>query len=106
MIWLQATVCLFVWLAYGLYLRTRSDSLRMRLQALTRNQLIFRSIGGFLLSAVIMLTGLWGISACGGLSAKGLNAWGWPVAGVLGLFFVHIQVLSAAAMIVIIQRDN
>ncbi|MCC7101935.1 MAG: hypothetical protein IT206_02515 [Fimbriimonadaceae bacterium] len=106
MIWLQATVCLFVWLAYGLYLRTRSDSLRMRLQALSRNQLILRSISGFVLSAAIMLTGLWGISACGGLSAKGLNAWSWPAVGVLGLVFVHIQVLSAAAMIVIIQRDN
>ena len=104
MIWLQATVCLFVWLAYGLFLRSQSDSLRTRLQALSRNQLILRGIGGFLLSAVIMLAGLWAISAGGGLSIKGLNEWGWPATALLGLVFVHIQVMSAAAMIVVIQK--
>ncbi|MBL8060345.1 MAG: hypothetical protein JNK63_06475 [Chthonomonas sp.] len=106
MIWLQATVCLFVWLAYGLFLRGRSDALRTRLQSLSRNQLILRGIGGFILSAVIMLAGLWGISAGGGLTIKGLNEWGWPTTALLGLIFVHIQVLSAAAMIVVIQRDS
>ena len=104
MIWLQATVCLFVWLAYGLFLRSQSDSLRTRLQALSRNQLILRGIGGFLLSAVIMLAGLWAISAGGGRWIKGRNEWGGPPTAVLGLVVVHIQVMSAAAMIVVIQK--
>lgn len=104
MIWLQATVCLFIWLTYGLYLRTKSNALRTRLQSLTRNQLILRGIGGFLLSAVIMLAGLWGISAGGGLSIKGLNEWSWPATALLGIVFVHIQVMSAAAMIVVVQK--
>lgn len=87
-------------------MRQRSEGLRTRLEGLSRNQLIFRGIAGFLASAMVLLSGLWAISALGGITLGGLTHLGWLGVLLIGLAFVHIQVVSAAAMIVVIQKQG
>lgn len=60
---------------------------------------------GILGSAVVLFAGLWGLSAAGGVENDCLAIWAWPVVALLGLFFVHMQVLGAAAMILLVQQE-
>lgn len=60
---------------------------------------------GILGSAVVLFAGLWGLSAVGGVESDRLALWAWPVVALLGLFFVHMQVLGAAAMILLVQQE-
>ena len=105
MIWAQGAVCFLAWVGYGIWLRGRSDRLRDRLAALPRPTKVVLGSLGILGSAVVLFAGLWALSAVGGVEKDRLALWAWPVVIFLGLFFVHMQVLGAAAMILLVQQE-
>lgn len=105
MIWAQGAVCFLAWVGYGIWLRGRSERLRARLGSLPRSSKVMLGSLGILGSAVVLLGGLWGLAALGGVADDRLAIWAWPVVALLGLFFVHMQVLGAAAMILLVQQE-
>jgi hypothetical protein len=102
-IWPQALLSFLVWLAYGVWMRRRSDALRARLAGMSRARRVFLGSAGLVLSAFGLLAGLVAVSAMGGLREGALTPWAWLAVTVLGLGFVHMQVLGAAAMISLVQ---
>lgn len=104
MIWPQAAVSFLVWIGYGAWMRGRSERLRARLMGSSRGFRVFLGSAGLILSAFALLGGLAGISALGGVQEGGLLLWAWLAVTLLGLGFVHLQVLGAAAMITIVQE--
>jgi len=103
-IWAQGAVCFLAWVGYGIWLRGRSQRLHNRLGSLPRSSKVMLGSLGILGSAVVLFAGLWGLSSVGGVEGDRLALWAWPVVALLGLFFVHMQVLGAAAMILLVQQ--
>lgn len=95
-----------VWLAYGLIQRRRQDVIRQKLLRTPRVVRVLYGSVGFFFSAALLLGGLWWIAAQGGLTPNGLTLWGWVAVTLLGLGFVHVQVLAAASMITLIQENE
>lgn len=95
-----------VWIAYGWWLRGRSDRLRSKLRATSRGLKVAYGSVGFLASGGLLLAGLYAIGQAGGMTRNGLTVWGWFAVLVLGLAFVHLQVLAAASMITLIQEGE
>lgn len=106
MIWQQAALSFLIWLLYGFLLRRRSEELRARLRAASRTSKVLLGSVGFIGGAVLLLGGLWGIAAAGGVVQGSLTIWAWASVTLLGLVFVHTQVLGAAAMITLIQESE
>lgn len=106
MLWQQGAVCFLVWIAYGVWLRRRSDSLRASLGAWSRPAKVAMASVGFLASIAILFGGLAAIDAAGGLQDGRLTIWAWITTAVLGLGFVHVQVLAAGAMVTIVQDQE
>ena len=105
-IWGQSFAALVVWLAYGWQQGKGQDALRARLNQRSRTQLVRNGSLGFIFSAVILLSGLWAIASAGGLTPNGLTVWGWVAVVLVGLVFVHFQVLAAASMITLVQQSE
>lgn len=95
-----------VWLLYGTLMRRRSDELRIRLRAAARKTKVLLGSVGLIGGAILLLGGLWQIAALGGIGPAGLTVWAWAAVTLLGLVFVHLQVLGAAAMITLIQESE
>jgi len=105
MFWPQAIACFALWIGYGVHLRTRSHTIRARLQSASRRRRTLYGSVGLIGSALGLLGGLSVIAALGGLTAQGLLPWAWSAVAVLGLAFVHWQTMGAAAMITLIQEE-
>ncbi|MCH7905549.1 MAG: hypothetical protein IH944_13420 [Armatimonadetes bacterium] len=99
MIWLQSSVCFLVWIAYGLAMRRRSAALKTRMQGLTPQKRVMFGAGGLILGLFVLAVGLFALDALGGTRDGALTLWAWPIVAVLGLLFIHLQVLGAAAML-------
>jgi hypothetical protein len=106
MIWLQALACFVVWTAYGLWLRRSSENLRARMQSMGRGTRASLGSVGLLAGLAVLGAGLWAVSALGGLTAAGLTAWAWLAVTVVGIGFVHLQVLGAAALVTLVLDEE
>ncbi|HRI44222.1 MAG TPA: hypothetical protein PLL78_12480 [Fimbriimonadaceae bacterium] len=106
MIWQQAALSFLVWLLYGTLMRRRSGDLRIRLRETRRKTKVLLGSVGLIGGAILLLGGLWQIAALGGIGPSGLTIWAWVGVTLLGLVFVHLQVLGAAAMITLIQESE
>jgi len=95
-----------IWMLYGVVQSRRQASIRVNLMRTSRTKRMFFGIGGFILSAVVLLGGLFWVGANGGLTQTGLTLWSWFVVAGLGLIFVHLQVLAAASMITLVQENE
>jgi hypothetical protein len=104
-IWLQASISFLIWLAYGLFLRRRSEGLRVQLSHMSRQKRVLLGSVGIIGSALVLLAGLYGLASLGGIQHDSMTLWAWPAATLLGVFFVHMQVLGAAAMITLVQEE-
>ncbi len=99
MLWLQAGVSFLVWMAYGLWLRRRSDALRAKMRGHSRLRKALLGSLGLLAGVVLLAGGLMVVAALGGVRGGSLTAWAWPVVTLVGLGFIHLQVLGAAALV-------
>lgn len=99
MIWLQSSVCFLVWIAYGFAMRRRSAALKARMQGLTPRKRVLYGAGGLILGLFVLAVGLLALDALGGTRDGALTPWAWPIVAVLGLVFIHLQVLGAAALL-------
>ncbi len=104
MIWGQACLACVVWIGYGFFQRRRQDVIRARIFALSRTKRVLLGSLGFIVGALLLLGGLWLVSLWGGLTRDGLTLGGWLAVALLGLVFVHIQVMAAASMISLVQE--
>ena len=99
MIWLQSSICFLVWIAYGFAMRRRSAALRARMHGLTARKRMVTGAGGLILGLLVLAVGLLALDALGGTRDGALTLWAWPIVAVLGLLFIHLQVLGAAALL-------
>lgn len=106
MIWGQAAVSFLVWVGYGFWLRGRSELLRARIIGLGRPKRVLLGSIGLLASIAVLLGGLYLVVLVGGVQAGALTPWSWPLVTLLGLGFVHMQVLGATAMITLVQDEE
>ncbi len=87
-------------------MRGRNEALRAKLRGTPRKQRVLYGSVGMIGSLVVLLGGLVLIGNFGGLNKDGLTLWAWPLAAMLGLLFVHMQVLGAASMITLVQDEE
>jgi hypothetical protein len=99
MIWWQAGACFVFWVAYGLWQRARSARLKSWMHGLSRTVRTLLGSVGLLTGLAVLAFGLYLVSRFDGLGPDGLRPWAWATVGALGLLFVHLQVLGAAAMV-------
>lgn len=105
MIWLQASACFVLWLSFGLLLRRSSHRLKARMHGLSRTARAMLGSVGLLGGLAVLAVGLYGVSQLGGLDTNGLRPWAWIAVALLGLVFVHLQVLGAAAMVTLVLDE-
>lgn len=105
MIWLQAGACFALWIGYGLWMRGSSDRLRERMRGLARAPRVVLGSAGLLLGLAVLVAGLSAVYALGGVSDGALSPLGWLSVAVIGLVFVHLQVLGAAAMVSLVLDE-
>ena len=105
MIWLQAGACFVLWVAYGFWLRRSSDRLKARMHGSSRRARTLMGSVGLLAGLAILAVGLYLAYRFGGLTADGLTGWGWATVGAVGLGFVHLQVVGAAAMVSLVLEE-
>lgn len=106
MIWGQALACFAVWIFYGWTLRRKSDQLRASLRAASRTKKVLLGSVGIVGSGLFLIAALYGLSALGGARDGMLTVWAWAACLVVGLVFVHCQVLGAAAMVTLVQEEE
>jgi hypothetical protein len=61
---------------------------------------------GLIAGLVLLAAGLYLVSALGGLTDNGLVPWAWAAVTVIGVGFVHLQVLGAAAMVSLVLDEE
>ncbi|HXH60367.1 MAG TPA: hypothetical protein VNI20_03320 [Fimbriimonadaceae bacterium] len=105
MIWLQAGVCLIVWIAYGFLLRRSSERLRQRMHSMRRGWRVLLGSVGLLVGLGVLVVGLSFVVSLGALTGGSLTTEGWVSVAIIGLVFVHIQVLGAAAMTSLVLEE-
>ncbi len=105
MIWLQAGACFVLWVGYGLWLRRSSESLKARMQGLSRRSRTLLGSAGLLAGLAVLALGLFAVFQLGGLDENGLKPWAWLAVAVVGTVFVHMQVLGAAAMVSLVLDE-
>jgi hypothetical protein len=105
MVWLQAGVCFVIWVAYGLWLRRSSERLRARFCTMGRTSRTLLGSVGLVGGLGVLAGGLYLVSRGGGLGTSGLEPWAWATVALLGLGFVHLQVLGAAAMVSLVLEE-
>lgn len=96
--WIGGFICLLLWVGYGWLMRSSSEKLRQKLMRMPRSQKVFLGSGGMLLGLVFLMGGMVLLAALGGADEGGIKPWAWPVILLLGLAFVHMQVIGAAAL--------
>ncbi len=96
--WIGGTICLIIWIGYGWKMRNSSDQLMGRLMGMPRSRRVFLGSGGLILGLILLLGGMVLLAMAGGADEQGIKLWAWPLILVLGLAFVHLQVLGAASM--------
>lgn len=87
-------------------LSRRSAAIRERTNAMSRQRRTLLGSVALLGSAAVLLAGLYGIQQAGGIADSALRPWAWGATTVLGLFFVHMQVLGAGAMVSLVQEGE
>ncbi|HRJ26102.1 MAG TPA: hypothetical protein PLO61_01165 [Fimbriimonadaceae bacterium] len=106
MIWMQACVCFLVWIGYGVWMRSRNELLRRRFQGMSRRARTLYGSIGLIGGVIVLMAGLALVATTGGLEKDGLTLWAWPLVALLGLGFVHMQVMGAAALITQVQEEE
>jgi hypothetical protein len=103
---MQGAVCFLGWIGYGAWFRSRSGALKERMHGTSRGRRVVLGSLGIIGSAILLLAGMLGLQALGGLREGGLTLWAWPLVFLLGLGFVHMQVMGAAAIITLVQDEE
>ena len=106
MIWMQAGACFVAWALYGLWMRRSSERMRARMHSASRGSRVLLGSVGLLLGLAFLAVGLWLVSIGGGLTDNGLVPWAWLAVAVIGLGFIHLQVLGAAAMLSLVLEEE
>ncbi len=106
MLMAQGLACFVLWIAYGFWMRQRAASMAQRLSLASKSLRITLGSLGFFVSAGLLIGGLYGIQALGGIRGGSLTGWAWAAVAVLGLGFIHLQTLCALALVTNIRRDN
>lgn len=96
---LQVSLTLALVLGYGFYMRNRAPQLRRRLSAIPRGKRAALGIGGFLLSAVLLLGGLMLATSLDPKPSDGLTPAAWACVALCALGAVHFQTLAAGIMV-------
>lgn len=96
--WVGGSICLILWVGYGWIMRSSSEKLRRRMASMPRSRKVFLGSGGLLLGLIFLMGGMMLLAAAGGADQGGIKPWAWPVILLLGLGFVHTQVIGAAAL--------
>ncbi len=99
MIWLQSGVSFVLWICYGIRMRGRESQLRTAIERIPRASRVGRSALWLIGGAVLLLAGLIGLGAAGAIQRGALTGWGWAAVTLLGLLFVHCQVVGAGLMV-------
>lgn len=73
---------------------------------MSRGRRVFLGSAGLLLGLVLLGFGLWAVASAGGLNDSGLVPWAWSVVALLGLGFIHLQVMGAAAMVSLVIDEE
>jgi hypothetical protein len=105
MIWLQACACFAVWVAYGFWLRRSSDRLKAKMHGMSRRTRALLGSVGLLAGLGVLGAGLYLVYQSGGVTPDGLTGWGFGAVAAIGLVFVHLQVLGAAAMVSLVLDE-
>lgn len=98
MLWLQAGLCFALWLGYGWFLRRRSERIMALVSRQSRTRRIAMGSLGIIASGAALLAALAGVAASEGIVDGMLRPWAWLAVSIVGLAFVHGQVLCAAAL--------
>lgn len=96
--WIGGLLCLVLWVAYGWIMRSSSEKLRRKMASMPRSRKVFLGSGGLLLGLILLMGGMILLASFGGADVGGIKLWAWPVILLLGLAFVHTQVIGAAAL--------
>ncbi|MCW5943501.1 MAG: hypothetical protein KIS66_14810 [Fimbriimonadaceae bacterium] len=100
-----ALACFVAWIAYGALLWRRSPRWRARVQSLSRTAKGVGGTGLLFLGAAVLLGGLASLAPLGLAREGKLEPGGWVLAGVVGLAFVHAQVVAVALMVALVQEN-
>jgi len=79
-------------------MRSSGEQLRQKLTGMSRNKRAFLGSGGLILGLILLMGGMVLLAQMGGADEGGIKLWAWPVIFLLGLGFVHLQVIGAAAL--------
>ncbi|MEX2244606.1 MAG: hypothetical protein WD716_12250 [Fimbriimonadaceae bacterium] len=105
MIWLLAGLCFVLWVGYGFWMRRSADRLRAKMHGMGRRARALLGSAGLLFGLALLAAGLYFVWALGGLGPDGLLPWAWVTVGLVGLAFVHIQLLGTAAMVTLVLDE-
>ena len=106
MLWVQAGVCFLVWVGYGIWMRGRSERLKSFVSGWSRGKRVAFASVGLIGGMALMLGGIAAVSALGGIQSGTLTPWAWLLCMLIGLGFVHLQVLAASAMITLVLEEE
>jgi hypothetical protein len=102
-IWLQGLPLFILWIGYGALQSRRSAKIRAELLRLPRVRRLSRSIAFFILSVAALFGGFLAIDAVHGMDDGMLRFHGWVIAGVVGLIFVHLQMMAFALLVTFVD---
>lgn len=105
MVWTQGLVCFIGWLAFGWWLRLRSNRLKMLVTNQSRKARTLLASVGIIASGLFLIAGLALVTALGGMTRNGLTGLGWIGVFVVGLVFIAGQVVSAGAMVSLFRPE-
>lgn len=106
MMWVQAGLSFLIWIAYGWSRRRMAGEMQRKMEAMPYSRRVLLGSAGMIGSMIGLFAGLGMIGALGGVHNRVMTWWAWPIVTVLGLGFVHMQILGAGAMVTIVQQDR
>ncbi len=106
MLWLQAGICFIFWISYGIVMRGRAEGIRAKVSNWSRGQRVAFGSAGLILGLIFLLLGLYLVAMLGGIQDEQLTLWAWAACLILGLGFIHLQVMGATAMITLALEEE
>jgi hypothetical protein len=103
---LQCGACLIVWMAVGIGLALRIKDTLTPVPETLRGRKFLTAVGLYVLSALVLLGGLFGVFVQRGIQNNALLPWAWLTVGFIGLVFVLLQLRATVLVGCLILRTG
>jgi hypothetical protein len=98
-VWVQAGVCFVAWVAYGWWLRGKTDGWLARLSPWSPKSCACVGSLGLVAGGLMALVALSFVAWAGGIKEGALSLWAWVAVLATGFAFVWAQSVSAVCLV-------